>query len=361
MKRRWLVALVVLSMAMVSGCVTSAVPESAEEETSPMTLTDRLPGSDGAWSCPTWIEGPDNTILMSFNYDGKIHIASSNDEGHSWEVFFAVQMPDKSITGGYFTRLSKTTLLLRVTEGGWAGKHYWVRTDDNGRTWSDPTFITGGLFGGEAPIHVMSDGRWAATFYFQENKEDGRNDACMLWSDDQGQTWSEPIEFPTPTDGNKALHESDIIELSPNNYVAAIRADDTVAGSWDGFYLSWSNDGLHWSAPVSTTGTSPPSLCERGRMPRLYRVGNVWALCYRLWDPALGIQHSAIRFSRDGREWSPPMITQYSASVNAAPFIVQVNGKIIAFNDRYPQRTRLTRHDITAKVRRLLGHVGTIN
>jgi len=359
MKRRWLVVLVVLSMAVAGAGVTSAVPESASEELSNMTLTDRLPGEDAVGPWPTWIVGPDNTILMSFVHDGKVHIASSQDTGRSWQVVSSVELAGKQIEGwccGYFTRISETTLLMKIGE---REESYWVRSDDNGRTWSQPTPILSGFYASTAPIRVMSDGRWATAFYFQK-KDNGYN-ACILWSDDQGQTWSEPIEFPTPTDGNKALHESDIIELSPNNYVAAIRADDTVAGSWDGFYLSWSNDGLNWSVPVSTSGAAPPSLCERGRMPRLYRVGNLWALCYRLWDPALGIQHSAIRFSRDGREWSPPMITPYSASVNAAPFIVQVNGRILAFNDRYPERTRLTRHDITAKVRRLLGHAGTIN
>ncbi len=346
MKRRWLVVVVVLSMAMVSVGVTSAAPESAGEETSPMTLTNRLPGPDEAWPGPTWIEGPDNTILMSFNYDGKIHIASSNDEGHSWEVFSTIQKPDQSIAGGYFTRLSETTLLLRLSQGQ---GHCWVRSDDNGCTWSEATPILPhrpGLYASTAPLRVMSDGRWAATFYI---RTEGNDNGCMLWSDDQGQTWSEPIEFPAPTDGNKRLDECDIIELGPDNYVAAIRSDEGIEGSWDGFYLSWSNDGLDWSAPVS--------LGERGRMPLFYQVGDAWALCYRLYDAALGIQHNAIRFSRDGKEWSPPMIIQHG--VNAAPFIVQVNGKILAFNDRYPERTRLTRHDITAKVRRLLGPAST--
>jgi hypothetical protein len=132
-----------------------------------------------------------------------------------------------------------------------------------------------------------------------------------------------------------------------------------VDQGWDGFYLSWSMDGILWSVPVSTSGAAPPSLCERGRQPKFYRVGRLWALSYRLYDHALGVQHGAIRFSRDGKEWSPPMIV--NQGVQNEPFIVQVKGKVIAFNYGYPDYTRLTRHDITAMVKRLLKHTGTIN
>jgi len=45
--------------------------------------------------------------------------------------------------------------------------------------------------------------------------------------------------------------------------------------------------------------------------------------------------------------------------VQNEPFIVQVNGGIIVFNHGYPDYARLTRHDITAKVKHLLKHAGT--
>ncbi len=111
MKRRWLVFLIVLSMAMVSVGVTSAVPQSAGEETSNVIITDRLPGEDipGPW--PTWIEGPDNTILMSFVHDGKVQIASSQDTGRSWQVYATIQAAGRRFRhwcSGYFTRISET-------------------------------------------------------------------------------------------------------------------------------------------------------------------------------------------------------------------------------------------------------------
>ncbi len=318
-----------------------------EQEFIGTTFTNRLPGT-GA----TWIEGPDNTILMSLGHDGKTYIASSGNEGRSWQVVSVAEVPSKDVSGcGYFTRLSETTLLLRGTLRE-AKKLYscWIRSDDNGRTWSQAAPILPhrpGLYVSPAPIRVMSDGRWAATYYYEKE----RCAAYVVWSSDQGQTWSEPITFPTPADGNRGSTEVDVCEVGPNNFVAAIRADEGHDGSWDGFYLSWSTDGLDWSVPVA--------LGDRGRQPSFYRVGKLWALSYRLYDHALGIQHGAIRFSRDGKEWSPPMIIEQG--VQNEPFIVQVRGRIIAFNYGYPDYTRLSRHDITAKVKRLLRYVGTIN
>ncbi len=312
------------------------------------TFTDRLPGG-GA----TWIEGPDNTILMSLHHGSRTYIAASEDEGRTWEVVSAVEVPGKEVSGNYFTRLSETTLLLRGTlREGDESYSCWVRSDDNGYTWSEAAPILPhrpGFYVSPAPIRVMSDGRWAATYYYEKE----RCTSYVVWSSDQGQTWGEPIAFPTPADGNQGSTEVDVCELGPNSLVASIRGDDdpNVPGSWDGHYLSWSTDGLDWSVPVS--------LGDRGRQPSFYRVGNLWALGYRLYDHALGIQHGAIRFSRDGKEWSPPMII--NQGVQNEPFIVQVNGRIIAFNYGYPDATLLTRNDITAKVRRLLGPAGTIN
>jgi hypothetical protein len=331
-------------------------------ETNGAAFADRLPVADPKdfrIRRPCWIEGPSDTILMSFYDSGKIWIASSEDEGRSWRVFSSIEMPARRIAGGYFTRLSNSTLLLRVWPEDTYGRSspesrraYWVRSEDDGRTWSDPHLMFCGLYPGEAPIRVMSDGRWAVTPYSEIHSEGGAIEkaaALLLWSEDQGRTWSQPIRFPTPVDGNKGLSEVDVCELGPNSYVAAIRSDEGK-GSWDGFYLSWSKDGLDWSVPVS--------LGERGRMPLFDRVGKLWALTYRLYDHALGIQHSAIRFSPQGEEWSPPIIIEQG--VDTAPFLVQIKGRILAFNSRYPERTRITRHDITEKVRQLEIHLGDI-
>lgn len=316
------------------GYVAQAKASLEEELGEGIFITDKLPSA----SWPAWIEGADNTILMSVHLNGKIYIASSKDEGESWRIFSKIEIPGESISSAYsFSWLPKDILLFKFQVGD---KLCWVKSSDNGYTWSAPVLIASGFNSVAAPIRVMSDGSWANTLYTQEKD---LFTAYIIRSKDQGKTWEKPVAIHMPTDGNKGTTESDIIEVSPNNYVAAIRADEGIDGAWDGFYFSWSESGDKWSVPTS--------LCERGRMPIFYKLGNLWALSYRLYDFAFNVQHSAIRFSLDGKEWSPPMIIE--DGVNAASFLVQVNGKIIAFNTLYSERTKITRKDITELVKKV--------
>ena len=124
-----------------------------------------------------------------------------------------------------------------------------------------------------------------------------------------------------------------VAQFAPGRYFAAIRADD-VKGCWDGFYWSKSTDGLQWSVPAS--------FGERGRMPLISKVGGVWALAYRQYDADKGTQHSAVRFSRDGGQWTKPWIIE--SGVNAGPQLLDLGERIIAFNTLYPASNTVTRN-----------------
>ncbi len=312
-------------------------PKAPVEE---QTFTTKLPCPSPG---PTWIEGPDDTILMSFNDGGKVRITASQDEGKHWKTISTIHQQGTRISGGYFTRLADGALLLVVTTDDGQKRVCWVRSDDDGRTWSAPTPIMdlGTNLYAYGPICVMQDGRWAYCPYFQRGEEEFR--ALVMRSRDGGKTWGKPIALPTPTDGNRGLTECTVVQLGPDRFLAAIRADEGK-GTVDGFYLSRSRDGVQW--------TAPESLGERGRMPLFYRIAGTWALAYRQYDAPKGTQHSVVRFSRDGQSWSSPMTIE--SGVDAGPQLVRVRGKVLAFNTRYPARSNLRRHgvaipDLTAR------------
>jgi hypothetical protein len=312
-----------------------------------ITAASRLDAADsyprkipGALS---WIGGRDGSILMCVGN----RIARSTDEGETWQDIGTVTNATPTCC---FSRLADGALLLLVSIGadghpwenvpGATQTVAWVRSDDDGHTWSKPTPILTLRKHWQywGPICLMQDGRWGFCPYFEEIPAKGksvRTYSMLMWSEDQGRTWSEPIEFPKTADGNRGLTEMTVAQLGPRHYFAAIRADDTV-GSWDGFYWSESTNGLQWSVPES--------FGERGRMPLIYQLKDGWALAYRQYDADKGVQHSAIRFSSDGRQWANPQLIE--TGVGAMPQLVELTGRIIVFNKGYPDGDTVTRHVI---------------
>jgi len=80
-------------------------------------------------------------------------------------------------------------------------------------------------------------------------------------------------------------------------------------------------------------------------MPQFYRLGQVWALAYRQYDFPNRTQHSAIRFSRDGEEWTDPWILE--SGVNAGAHLLQLGDQVIAMNQLYPATDTITRNVVT--------------
>ena len=121
-------------------------------------------------------------------------------------------------------------------------------------------------------------------------------------------------------------------------------------GAWESFpdyldYLAGREYALDVGAQIAHGAVRFYAMGERGRMPLFHRVGDLWALAYRLYDASRRTQHSVVRFSRDGILWTDP--ARIETGVNAMPQLVQVDGKLLAFNNLYPERHVVTRNEVS--------------
>ena len=332
---------IVIVFAILLSC---ALTSGAQAED--LTFTDTV--LDFEQPMLSWITGKHGKILMSygnFPADDKIRLAESTDAGKSWRVFTTLPY---SAGYAYMTRLADDSLVM-VVYNGWAYPTNslrdlgWIRSTDEGRTWSEPTPIgvnVPSLYPW-GPILEMPDGRWAYCPYSEKVDDEGvhlRTRCLLVWSEDRGRTWSDGIEFSTTADGNQGLTEGAVLQTGPHQFFAALRTDDTV-DCWDGFYWSRSTDGLNWSVPES--------FGDVGREPLFYRIGDYWVLTYRQYVQEDGKQYSALRFSRDGVVWSDPV--HIGEGVDSGACLVQVGDQLIAMNHEYPQRKKITRRVIDLK------------
>ena len=279
-----------------------------------------------------WIAGPADTILMLYDgADSKGHVDISTDAGLAWRTAATF---DHGV--GPVTRLADGSLVMVIHDGD--GRRGWISSADDGGTWSQltpiPIEFRNHVYSW-GPIIEMTDGRWAYCPYAQNGNLDAN--ALIVWSNDRGRTWSDPIAFPTPVDGNMGLTEVTLVQVGTGDYLAAIRSDDVENGGFDGFYFSRSHDGLTWS--------KPEPIGDIGRQPHFFRLDDCWALTYRQWVPQASTNFSAMRFSRNGRDWSRPYRVQQSVQDGAS--LVRAKGQLIAFNQLYPQHTVRTRHGIS--------------
>lgn len=308
------------------------IRRSDERPLSSPTAT-RLPATG-----PAWVEGKSGSILRAIAFDGRILVERSTDAGLTWMKYSSIDSHSGSLFPGYLSRASDGSILFTLNSTTGSRHVSWIRSSDGGLTWSDPVLIMSlpEHYFPYGPIIALPDGRWAYCPYYENHAvTPWEARPVVMWSSDQGRTWSQPASFPAPDDGNQGLTECAVTQLEAGKYVAAIRADEAPGNdnAFDGFYLSYSDDGTNWS--------KPQSLRERGRMPLFYRIGNLWALTYRIYDVAAGLPRSAVRFSRNGTKWSDPVILE--SGVDAGAQLVQVKGKTVAFNTRYPDRQTQTR------------------
>jgi len=171
-----------------------------------------------------------------------------------------------------------------------------LRSNDHGKTWSDPVRQTPPLTGPEfelcAPIQVLPDGRWvwstSTWFDWAGNCPDGLRQVGWV-SDDQGKTWSSYMDVMHEPGNRTFFWESKIIPLPDGRLLSnAWVYDDIAKADRPNQYALSSDGGKTWTAPASTGlqgQTMTPVALEDGRILSVYRRTDepgLWANLSRL-------------------------------------------------------------------------------
>ena len=246
---------------------------------------------------------------------GRISYVTSNDEGETWSPLGVLydtpaddrdpqitQLPDGRLLCGYFN----------IGSGA-----YLVSSNDAGSTWSSPSLLTDSYYV-SSPVRRMSDGKLVEGLYYEPG--DGTAHGAVTTSNDNGYTWTTPVDIPNPS-GAYLDAETDVIELTDGTLWAVQRSSHSPAQ-----YATSVDGGATWSE-------SQP-LDFVAHCPYLLRTehNNVILMGYRGyysldgWGPGF----TGLRYSLDEcRTWSEAI--EVDSVIGAYPSMVNLNDGSVFF------------------------------
>ncbi|MCE5186871.1 MAG: glycoside hydrolase [Planctomycetaceae bacterium] len=265
---------------------------------------------------------------------GRICFMFSSDEGKSWSKPNILCDTPADDRGPSVFQLDNgrliCTFFTSYPETIWRGT-YACYSDDGGQTWSQPKKMVEGYYA-DSPSKKLTTGRWIMPLYRQD-KTAGTQGAVMF-SDDQCQTWSKPVNIPT---GGVILPaETDVLELTDGTMYAIQRGVDVAR--W-----SVSHDGgLHWevSKPLDFAVIAP----------YLIRVKNgivVMAYGQRIKGVRWG---TALRYSMDDcNTWSAPEVVDDVLGSHPSMVNLRDGSVLVMYYDERSDKQPAERSDIRAR------------
>jgi BNR repeat-like domain/Domain of unknown function (DUF2341)/Putative peptidoglycan binding domain len=299
--------------------------------TNSMVYTSSNPGYN-AW--PTAEKLQNGNIIVAFNsdtthlsYDGSIKLLTSTDNGATWATSTAVSSsPGIRFGLGGMIQLSNGTIILSLAETSVDnpnGAIYTTKSNDNGQTWSAPvqisnTFFTSWIYPYGKPIQ-LSGGTLLMPVYGQ-NTGQSTSRSALLQSTDGGSTWT--LKGTVAYDGLNNFSETSVVALNSNNLLALVR-DDTNNHT---YRVTSSDGGSTWGSPtLSFTGVSPDvKMLSDGRILACVanRTSSLGVQCYLSTDNGLNWGFSKTIIDQTGKTSTD---FGYPSSVQLA------NGNILTF------------------------------
>lgn len=285
-------------------------------------------GAGGYEAFPDIVRLPNDKLLCVFyaGYDhvslpnerfkngGKIAGCFSSDEGKTWSDPFTIfdsenDDRDPSIAVINSKKLICNFFSLKPSGESWVGAGTWIVTsDDLGKTWSKPQIVAQNYYT-SSPIRQLPDSTIIMSLYAGEEK---RGCGAVTFSNNEGETWSAPIDIdPGPL---KLDAEPDVCIIESTKLYIVQRGHNSEPM---GFAIS--ND-------LGKTWTVSESLNFPGHSPYLHRTIS-GAIILGIRDPVR--KGTYIRISYDeAKTWSEPILVD--KCIGAYPSMVNLkDGSIL--------------------------------
>jgi sialidase-1 len=263
-----------------------------------------------AWSKFRVERHPDGRLLAGDN--ARAHIAGmiSKDGGYSWQ--------DERVLVENTARLNVMAPAIRRMKDGALGMIYshrestteahrvFVRSDDEGETWSAPVKMTEGAYktGCHDRLTVLDSGRLAAPLHCTDDWHDHHLHVRVALSNDHGASWhlTDSIELPRVSDsGESGGIEPGIVQRADGSLLMVIR---TAMGTI--FRTESHDDGETWEELRSMEVVAPvaPSLIDR--IPGSDDLMLIWNWRWNWHENLAGMRRPlAIATSSDGGDSWP--------------------------------------------------------
>jgi sialidase-1 len=304
---------------------------------SPPAIICQDAGAGGYEAFPDLVQLQNGDLICVF-YAGYGHIALPNealpngarvcavrstDGGETWGPATTVvdtpyddrdpsicQLPDGTLICNWFTYTPPGTACRPGDTDPY--KENWIAfSHDNGQTWGEPQLIpstASGHWGCSTPIRVAPDGTLVMAIY-KELPDPLRVWSAMIFSSDNGLSWSDPVLVDPDNDDND---EPDIIFLPGGRCLCVMRSNRGDNTMWQ----SWSEDGGHtWSrsTPIGFPGHAPYLLRTRA---------GALLVAHRLPGTSLHVSHD------DGQTWGDNI--QLDELIGAYPSMVELpDGRVL--------------------------------
>lgn len=263
-------------------------------------------------------------------------LARSSDLGRTWSdpqpvwpheidrasLFVSIS---RDAAGRLFLYGSRTPIEVRgesnwsdATHGMKANDLCWSVSDDDGRTWSEPTVIPMPISGAAeapGPLCASRSGRWLVPYSpyntFDPNVKVDRCQVVVVYSDDQGRTWrhTSMVRFADPS---ASAAESWVVELDDGRLLGTCWQVPGEGPDLPNAYGLSDDGGTTWT-PTGDTGTLGQTTAlaawTEGRAVFLYNQRKhgepgVWLAVVRPTESSFGIERNEILWKAETRTQS---------------------------------------------------------